>query len=471
MGPILNLCSACIVPISAAYRRRSGGIEGAIAMVQGSSTMNLPALVMVAMIFAPMLAGSRIVLSVIGGLLLGPLVATVVGERRRASGPEIETLNGPDLEMPWVQALREGFRDWARSSLGYIVRMGPIMVVAGFLSGLVIQWIDPDHVSTYLGNHALGIAIVATIGILINVPLLFEIPLVALLLLMGMGVAPAATLLFTAAAGGPVTFWGLARVMPRRAIVTFVTGTWVVGLAGGLIVWALPGTDVGLKPSVASADTSLVVNGVDDRSSGALGEGIDVARNAVFRGEPTRYLPFEIGTRIERSTAYVTPFTDATKAALGVKTHVLNDRPGVVVFDFDRDDDLDLYFTTEMHQTNLLYRNNGDGTFTDISELAGVDATASHSTGAVACDVNNDGYQDLYVGAWGNPTDKLDFRSPEGIVGAADNLFLNNGGWHVHEHNGNGVWLRRKRAVSRQHRMRRFGRRRLARPVRSQSRR
>ena len=112
------------------------------------------------------------------------------------------------IEEPWGPAMKEGFTEWGRASFGFLVRMGPIMAIAGFASGLAIQWVSPDVVSEYLGNDLTGIAIAATFGILINVPLLFEIPLVALLLLMGMGEAPAAVLLFTAAAGGPVTFLG-----------------------------------------------------------------------------------------------------------------------------------------------------------------------------------------------------------------------------------------------------------------------
>ncbi len=104
---------------------------------------------------------------------------------------------------------------------------------------------------------------------------------------------------------------------------------------------------------------------------------------------------------------------------------VWNDRPGVVVFDYDRDGDLDFYITAEAGNANWLYRNNGDATFTDAAATAGVELTNSHSTGAVACDVNNDGYQDLYVGAWGNPTDGLGFRSPQ--QGNLDSLLLNMG--------------------------------------------
>jgi hypothetical protein len=63
--------------------------------------------------------------------------------------------------------------------------------------------------------------------------------LVALLLVIGAGTAPAATLLFTAAAAGPITFWGLARVMPKRAVATFGASTWALGVLAGVVVLGL----------------------------------------------------------------------------------------------------------------------------------------------------------------------------------------------------------------------------------------
>ena len=280
IGPVMNLCSACIVPLSASFRRRGGPIEGAIAMVQGSSTLNLPALIMAAMIFAPMLGGSRIVLSIVGGLAIGPLVAWVARERRNGGTEHShEETRTPEPPGSWGDALSEGFREWGKSSLGYLVRLGPIMVLAGFASGLAIQWINPEHVSEYLGNNASGIAIAATLGILLNVPLMFEIPLVALLLLMGMGVAPAATLLFAAAAGGPVTFWGLARTMSRKATVSFAGATWAVALLGGLAMWGLvtlaPGNDVGFRPNSDAATGGGVVVGADVVAEGPRITGED----------------------------------------------------------------------------------------------------------------------------------------------------------------------------------------------------
>lgn len=245
VGPAMNLCSACIVPISTAYRRRGGGIEGTLGMVQGSATLNIPAVLMTFFVFTPVLGFARLLIGLAGAMLIGP----VVGRIASTAGPDItaedETHESFNLDAsPWKPALKDGFRAWAKFSLVYLVRIGPIMVLAGFASGLVMQWISQDTVDAYLGNDFQGVVVAATFGLLINVPLLFEIPLVALLLILGMGTAPAATLLFAAAAAGPITFWGLAKVMPRRAVVSFMVATWVVALAGGLAVlgigWAMP---------------------------------------------------------------------------------------------------------------------------------------------------------------------------------------------------------------------------------------
>ena len=240
LGPVMNLCSACIVPVSSAFQRSGAGIAGAIALVQGSATMNIPALAMVFFVFTPLLGMSRLLLAVVGALLIGPIVLMTIRKRGGEASDEEEQPppmlpQVPDTS-PWRPVMAEAFRDWSKTSVGYLARMGPIMVAAGFASGLAIQWLSPETVSTYLGNHLLGVVVAATFGILVNVPLLFEIPLVALLLLLGMGTAPAATLLFTAAAGGPVTFWGLGKLMPKRAIATFATATWSIGTFGGLAI-------------------------------------------------------------------------------------------------------------------------------------------------------------------------------------------------------------------------------------------
>ena len=125
----------------------------------------------------------------------------------------------------------------------------------------------------------------------------------------------------------------------------------------------------------------------------------------------------------------VVPFTDIARLAPYPPKafEIWNDRPGVVVFDYDRDGDMDFYVTSRGGYPNRLYRNGADGVFTDVAVDAGVAATEYHSTGAVACDVDNDGFQDLYVGSRGDPEDGRDFRSPSDEQGNEDRLFRNSG--------------------------------------------
>ncbi len=71
--------------------------------------------------------------------------------------------------------------------------------------------------------------------------------------------------------------------------------------------------------------------------------------------------------------------------------------------DFDNDGDPDLYVTSGVLEAldplttaGFLYRNNGNGTFTDITEQSGT-KNPENARGAVWGDYDNDGFQDLYV--------------------------------------------------------------------------
>ena len=85
-------------------------------------------------------------------------------------------------------------------------------------------------------------------------------------------------------------------------------------------------------------------------------------------------------------------FTDVT-AASGIESRGYG--MGVAAGDFDNDGRTDLYLT-KFDAPNQLLRNNGDGTFSDVSRASGTDHR-SWSASAAFVDVNRDGWLDLYV--------------------------------------------------------------------------
>ena len=72
---------------------------------------------------------------------------------------------------------------------------------------------------------------------------------------------------------------------------------------------------------------------------------------------------------------------------------------GVCAGDYDNDGHLDLFVTYYGRQ--VLYRNNGDGTFTDVTRASGLPASSPRwNTGAAFLDFDRDGRLDLFVSAY-----------------------------------------------------------------------
>ncbi|MDH5479161.1 MAG: CRTAC1 family protein [Nitrosomonas sp.] len=93
------------------------------------------------------------------------------------------------------------------------------------------------------------------------------------------------------------------------------------------------------------------------------------------------------GVTFEDVSAILGPYTrSATGEGLG----------GIAWLDYDQDGDLDLYVTNGVFAANGLFRNNGDGTFTDVSITAGV-ANGLGNSGVVVGDIDNDGYPDIFL--------------------------------------------------------------------------
>lgn len=149
----------------------------------------------------------------------------------------------------------------------------------------------------------------------------------------------------------------LAPLSAARAV------TWRMRIAGAI----LAGTDAGDKPAPPSAVPSVHFDDIIESSK----------------------IKFELRNS-------VSPQHYSIETMLG----------GVAAFDYNNDGLLDIFFTngaaipalekSDASYFNRLFRNNGDGTFTDVTEKAGLRGVG-YSMGVAAGDYDNDGFVDLYV--------------------------------------------------------------------------
>jgi len=124
--------------------------------------------------------------------------------------------------------------------------------------------------------------------------------------------------------------------------------------------------------------------------------------------------------------------------------------PGVCVADFDDDGWQDIYFVNGrdlynrgISVRNALYHNNRDGTFTDVTERAGVPGTG-YGLGCVWGDYDNDGFPDLLVTQYGrnvlyhnngNGT-FTDVTDKAGVSGVESGAFHSGAAFFDYDHDG-----------------------------------
>ena len=110
-----------------------------------------------------------------------------------------------------------------------------------------------------------------------------------------------------------------------------------------------------------------------------------------------------------RQSAGITFLQDSTQTE--EKYYLETMGTGVAWIDYDQDGLMDLYFVQSaatdiykpLHPLHCaLYHNNGDGTFTDVTEKAGVGGEGHYGQGVAVGDFDNNGYPDLYVTGYGS---------------------------------------------------------------------
>jgi hypothetical protein len=166
---------------------------------------------------------------------------------------------------------------------------------------------------------------------------------------------------------------------------------------------ALTLTFAGLLATVATLNRRHVSNEVAPESANRYGKPTLDPKTALAR---YGFALTEVSRQAGVAVTHHTPQLDPRFAP--ILNRVADMGASVAVADFDRDGFQDFYVTDSgENRPNHLFRNNHDGTFTDVAAAMGVAdlnrAGTGVSTGAIWGDFDNDGYEDLLVYKWGRP--------------------------------------------------------------------
>src|ERR1700733_7748049 len=130
--------------------------------------------------------------------------------------------------------------------------------------------------------------------------------------------------------------------------------------------------------------------------------------NAAHLPSKTINAPISVRFTDIRKSAGVTFVQDSTET--NEKYYLETMGTGVGWIDYDQDGLMDLYFVQSAATAaykpstplrSALYRNNGDGTFTDVAEEAHVGGEGHYGQGVAVADYDNDGFPDMYVTGYG----------------------------------------------------------------------
>ena len=132
-------------------------------------------------------------------------------------------------------------------------------------------------------------------------------------------------------------------------------------------------------------------------------------------------------------------FTDVTAAAgVGGGNDARSEVTGALWFDYDNDGRIDLLVIR--FGTPILYHNEGNGRFRDVTAASGLDRKPANTVAVIAFDYDNDGHLDLLFGNYLKAVDLFDLKDPHVLPNSIEHAD-NGGGVTLWRNQGNGTFV------------------------------
>ena len=252
IGVPLGLCVNCSAPVFKSVLR-SGRVETAFALMLSSPTLNIVTLSMVFSLFPLYMALTKVVVSLIVLFVAVPLLSRAFGvdHARNLADARVAGLacalpaapggaarEGASRVPPnpnpesWLHALAHAFTDFLRRLVYLSVRLVPLMVFAGSLGALLVLLHPTADLARYDGLGA--ILVTAAIGVVLPVPIAFDVMLASSLASQGLPAPVVLTLLCTLGSFSVLAFLFVATSASKRWAFALLGVFFTLGTVAGL---------------------------------------------------------------------------------------------------------------------------------------------------------------------------------------------------------------------------------------------
>lgn len=411
LGAPLGVCVNCAAPIAKGLYSGGSRAETTLSAMVASPTLNIVVVTMAFSLLPFYIAVTKIVLSIGVILLAVPILCRFIPQDRLQkaefrepalpTAPAARMDAGPEPGESVFDATWRFGLDYAKNLWFILYTTVPLMLLAGFL-GAVVATLFPLEALAGREFGPLGLAFAAVVGVIMPVPIGFDVVVSGALLNGGLGHGYIMTLVFTLGSFSIYSFFIVGSSVGWRAAGMLGAVIMALGFLAGLGAQAWYGYQTNRALDMLTV-SELVVPSAHAASydfQPAPGEQAEAAVAGGPGAVSVEAFPFN-----PRSPAGAAPFVRQEAWHVGIDHGIeftmadmwppFWEGRSVSSGDIDRDGDLDLVFASDQAGLHV-YANDGAGQFERVAlELGPVADMAVFNAALV--DLDNDGFLDLFV--------------------------------------------------------------------------
>lgn len=251
MGVPLGVCVNCAAPIAVGIKGSGGRAETALATMISSPTLNIIVLSMLFSLFPIYLVTIKLGLTFLFILVFIPLLTSYFPPEKQES--VVTLANNTNFQFAFTPSeLKGGYKDnWLSAfqwlgynfihSLWFIIKIAvPLMLLAGIIGNIFITLLPFEDVVSYLPKTGrlvtmLAMVLIAIFGIILPVPMTFDIIIVAILINLGLPIKYSMILLFSLGIFSIYSYLVLLKVMPKQLVFSLVAIILVLAITSGVL--------------------------------------------------------------------------------------------------------------------------------------------------------------------------------------------------------------------------------------------